>query len=109
MGRFVIAAYRPRSGKETQLLEAVRDHHPILHGQGLVTERPPYILRAQNGTILEVFEWKSKEAITAAHTNPVVLKMWERYAEACEYVPLANVKECSDMFAEFVPIELTAS
>ena len=47
------------------------------------------------------------EAIAAAHTNPVALKMWERYAEACECVPLASVKECNDMFAGFAPIELT--
>ncbi len=106
MGIMVIVAYRPRPGKEARLLELTKEHVPILRGQGLVTDRRPYAMRADDGTIIEVFEWNSQEAIDAAHTNPEVLKMWERYAEACEYVPLVTVKECSDMFAGFEPIEL---
>jgi len=106
MGVMVIVAYRPRAGKESRLLELTKEHVPILRGQGLATDRPAYAMRSADGTILEVFEWVSKQAIEAAHTNPVVLKMWERYAEACEYVPLANVKESSDLFAGFEPIDL---
>lgn len=106
MGVMVIVAYRPRPGKQELLLELTNQHLHVLRGQQLATERPSYAMQAGDGTVIEVFEWKSKDAITAAHTNPVVLKMWEKYAEACEYVPLASVKECSDMFAEFLPIEL---
>jgi quinol monooxygenase YgiN len=106
MAVMVIVAYRPRPGKESLLLELTREHVPILRGQGLATDRPAYAMRSADGTIVEVFEWRSKQAIEAAHTNPVVLKMWERYAEACEYTPLVNVKEASDLFAEFEPIEL---
>jgi hypothetical protein len=106
MGVMVIVAYRPKAGKEAMLLDLTKEHAPILRRLGLVTDRPAYAMRALNGTIIEVFEWKSKEAIEAAHTNPDVLKMWERYAEACEYTPLINVKECSDLFAGFEPIEL---
>jgi hypothetical protein len=103
----VIVAYRPRPGKEALLLELTKEHVSVLHGQGLATDRPAYAMRSADGTILEVFEWKSKAAIEAAHTNPVVLKMWEKYAEACEYTPLNAVKECSDLFAGFEPIDLT--
>jgi len=106
MGRMVIVAYRPRSGKEAVLLELTKQHCPILRSQGLVTDRPAYAMRAADGTIIEVFEWKSEEAIAAAHTNPAVLKMWQQYGEACEYVSLTSVKECGDMFAGFEPIEL---
>jgi hypothetical protein len=106
MGTMVIVAYRPRPGKEALLLELTKEHLPMLRAQGLATERPPSAMRAADGTIIEVFEWKSKEALATAHTNPAVLKMWERYAEACEYVPLNSVRECSNMFAEFEPIEL---
>jgi hypothetical protein len=106
MGIMVIVAYRPLPGKESRLLELTKEHVPILRGQGLATERPAYAMRSADGTIIEVFEWKSREAIAAAHTNPEVLKMWERYGEACEYVPLTSVKESSDLFAWFEPIEL---
>jgi hypothetical protein len=106
MGVLVIVAYRPRPGKEARLLELTKTHVLILRGLGLVTDRPPYAMRAADGTIIEVFEWTSKEATASAHTYPAVLAMWEQYGEACEYVPLASVKECSDMFAGFEPIEL---
>ena len=106
MGIMVIVAYRPRPGKEALLLELTKDHTPILRQQGLVTDRPAYAMRAADGTIIEVFEWKSQEAIDAAHTNPEVLKMWAQYADVCEYVPLTTIKECADMFAMFEPVEL---
>ena len=106
MGVLVVVAYRPLAGKEQRLLELTKEHVPILRGLGLATERPAYAMRAKDGTIVEVFEWKSKEAIATAHENPAVQQMWKRYGEACEYVPLASLKESSDMFAEFEPIEL---
>jgi quinol monooxygenase YgiN len=106
MGIMVIAAYRPRPGKEADLLELAKTHTPILRQQGLATDRPAYAMRADDGTIIEVFEWKSQAAIDEAHTNPEVLRMWGQYAEVCEYVPLVTVKECSDMFAGFEPVEL---
>jgi quinol monooxygenase YgiN len=106
MARMVIVAYRPRPGKEAELLELTKTHAPILREQGLATDRPAYAMRADDGTIIEVFEWKSQEAIDAAHTNPEVLKMWAKYGEVCDYVPLLTVRECSDMFAGFEPVEL---
>jgi quinol monooxygenase YgiN len=105
-GVVVVVAYRPRPGKEDLLLQLTKEHVPILRGQGLATNRPACAMRAADGTILEVFEWTSQEAIASAHQNPEVQKLWERYGEACEYVPLASVKECSEMFAGFAPIEL---
>jgi hypothetical protein len=101
----VIVAYRPRPGKEALLLELTRQHLPVLRAQGLATERPSYAMRSADGTIVEVFEWKSQVAIDSAHTNPVVSKMWGRYAEACEYIPLKNLKEAGDLFAGFEPLE----
>jgi hypothetical protein len=32
--------------------------------------------------------------------------MWEKYGEVCEFAPLISVKECSDLFAGFEPIDL---
>ena len=69
--------------------------------EGLATDRPVCAMRAADGTILEVFEWKSQEAIAAAHQNAAVQALWQRYQEACEYVPLSTVAECQQMFAGF--------
>ncbi len=106
MGCFAIVGYRPYPGKEQRLLELAKEHLPILRSQGLATDRPSYVMRAADGTIIEVFEWKSAADIEAAHHNPVVQAMWARYAEACEYVSLATLEECKKLFAGFEPVEV---
>ena len=103
-GICVIVAYRPKPGKEAELLDVVRSRVPTLAGEGLVTDRAPVMMRAKDGTIIEVSEWKSHEAIDAAHQNPNVLALWERFSAVCDCVPLNNVPESGTMFAGFEPI-----
>lgn len=104
MGRIVIVAYRPKPGREAALEALMRRHYERLHHEGLVTDRTPVLMRAGDGTIVEVFEWRSKEAMERAHDNPRVQKMWAEYGETCEYVPLAEVPETRQLFAEFAPL-----
>ena len=103
-GVIVIVAYRPKPGKEKQTLELVRNRVPTLRKEGLVTDRVPTIMRARDGTIIEVSEWKSHEAIEAAHKNPRVLAMWDKFFAVCDCVPLKTVPEAETMFAGFEPI-----
>jgi quinol monooxygenase YgiN len=104
-GVCVIVAYRPKSGKEDELLELVRSRMPTLRKKGLVSDRAPTIMRARDGTIVEVSEWKSREAIDAAHKNPNILAMWKKFFDACDCVPLNTLAEASEMFASFEPID----
>ena len=106
MGVYVIAAYRPKKGKEQLLRDILKDHLPILRKERLVTDRPPYLMRAANGTFVEVFEWNSAAAIEAAHHSSAVQAMWARFEETCTYEPLLNLKESKDMFANFEAIDL---
>ena len=101
MSRGVIVIYRPRRGKDTALLQMVKDHLPILRTQDLVTDRAPIIMKAADGSIIEVFEWKSPDAIKEAHQNKVVLALWERFSEVCDYEIPVNVKEFHGLFSEF--------
>ena len=103
-GVMVIVAYRPKPGKESETLDLVRNRIPTLRKEALVTERTPIIMRARDGTIIEVSEWKSREAIDAAHKNPNVLAMWNRFFAVCDYVPLNQLSESAVMFAGFEPI-----
>jgi quinol monooxygenase YgiN len=105
MGRIVIACYRPKPGKREALRGLILDHVATLRAQGLVTDRAPITMEGTDGVIVEVFEWTSREAIEAAHTNPAVLAMWEQYSEVCDYVPLATLPEAAEMFAEFSPFD----
>ncbi len=100
----VIVAYRPKPGRESDTLELVRNRVPTLRKEGLVTDRTPIIMRARDGTIIEVSEWKSQEAIAAAHKNSNVLVMWNRFFEVCDCIPLNTLPESAEMFAGFEPI-----
>ena len=104
MGRFVIAAYKPKPGQEKALEVAVEKHLRILREEELVTGNPAYIMRAADGTVLEVFEWLSADAIAQAHANPAVQALWAEFGAACDYVPLASLAESQQMFAEFEPV-----
>ena len=103
-GVIVIVAYRPKPGKENEVIDLVRSRVPTLRKEGLVTDREPTIMRARDDTIIEVSEWKSHEAIDAANKNPNVLAMWNKFFAICDCVPLKNLAEAKEMFAGFEPI-----
>jgi len=103
-GVVVIVAYRPKPGKENELVDLVRSRVPTLHKEGLVSDRVPTIMRSRDGTIIEVSEWKSREAIDAAHKNPNVLAMWNKFFAVCDCIPLKSLAEAEEMFAGFEPI-----
>ena len=100
----MIVAYRPKPGKEAELLEVVRSRVPTLRKEDLVTDRAPTLMRAKDGTIIEVSEWKSREAIEAAHKNENVGALWNKFFALCDCVPLETVTETSEMFAGFETI-----
>ena len=104
-GVCVIVAYQPKPGKEEELLAIVHSRVPTLRKEGLVTDRIPVLMRSKNGTLIEVSEWKSREAIDAAHKNPTVLAMWDKFFAVCDCVPLETLPESSEMFAGFEPVE----
>ena len=106
MGRFVIVAYQPKPEKEPQLLAAVRKHKHVLRSEDLVTDTPALVMRAADGTIVEVFEWRSADAIQKAHSNPAVWALWSDFGEACDYTPLNKLAETEQMFAEFDSVQL---
>jgi hypothetical protein len=101
MGRFVIAAFKPKPGMHARLDAVVDKHWRILRDEKLVTERPRHAMRAGDGTVIEVFEWASAEAIERAHLTPAVLALWAEFEAACDYVPLSSLGEAQHPFSEF--------
>ena len=104
MARTVIVAYKPKPGKAAELRALVETHVSRLRVEGLVTDREPIMLGTADGTIIEMFEWLSPEAIQQAHRNSEVHKMWAEFAEVCDYVPLKDLPEANNLFAEFTPL-----
>lgn len=104
MGCIVIAVFHPRPGRERELDELIRGHLPYLRRLELVTDRAPIAMRSKAGTIVEVFEWRSEEAVAAAHRHPEVLKLWQRFDEVCTCGKICDLAEAQQMFPHFEPL-----
>jgi hypothetical protein len=104
MGRIVIACFRPLPGKQEQLRELTRTHVQRLRDLGLATDRSGIAMEAENGDVVEVFEWVSPEAIATAHEHPEVLAMWAEYEQCCTYIPVTEVPGAGELFPDHTPL-----
>lgn len=100
--RVVIATYRPKAGRAQELEALVKVHLPLLRSLGLATERFGFILRSRvDGTLLEIFEWKSAEAAQLAHQQPAVAQVWTKMEELGEFSTLHSLEEGQRPFPHF--------
>ena len=104
MGRIVIACFRPLPGKEAELRALTETHVQRLRGLGLATSRPGIAMEAENGDVVEVFEWVSDEAIASAHEHPEVRAMWAEYEQCCTYIPVGDIADAQALFPDFTPL-----
>lgn len=100
-----VAVYRPRPGKERELLELVKRHVPTLRREGLATDHPVLLLKAADGSLLEIASWKSEDSARAAHAHPVVRPLWEAFAQCCDFVALKDLAEAQREFSHFERLE----
>ncbi len=100
--RLSIVAYKPKPGKDAELMALTREHVPYLRSIGAATERPNIIATAADGTVVEVFEW-AEGGLEKAHSHTGMSDLWTRYSAACDYVPLKTLQEAGMTFANFVP------
>ncbi len=103
-GSIVIAAYKPRPGKEADLARLLATHVERLRSIGLVTSRAPIVAQSADGTLVEIFEWISEEAIASAHEHPAVQTMWQEFEACCWYETPANVTDLQRMFVSLTPL-----
>ncbi len=104
--KIIMAIYQPKPDKQGALLDLVEAHLPILQEHGLATDRPALVLKASNGTIIEIFEWVSEEAATTAHSVPEVAKIWASMAAVAEFTTLNSLEEASKPFSHFDVVSL---
>lgn len=102
----MFAAYRPHAGKDAALLKAIRDHMPVLRKLELITDRAPIVVRAKDGSIIEVFEWVSDEAMRMAHEHPEVATVWEGIGAVADIQTLGGLPEAGDRFPHFEPVKV---
>lgn len=110
MPEIVIAVYRPKAKRESDLLACVRSHVATLRNRNLATSREPIVARSRvDGSVIEVFEWKSADAAALAHDDPAVQEIWNRISECAEYSTLASLDESRNPFPHFDPVPLAAA
>ena len=96
-----IAAYKPKEGQEEALMELVRRHLPTLRELQLATDKTGYLSRSTDGTVIEVFEWTSTNAINAAHQHPAMVDIWEKMAIVADFPPMSALPEANRPFPGF--------
>ena len=104
----VIALYRPHDGKDVDLRRLIAEHVPALRRLALITERPAVLLRAANGTYLEIFEWASAAAARSAHDHAEIARIWDAMGAIADFAPLDSLEESHRPFAPFAAVEADA-
>ena len=92
--------YRPKKGKESELLALVQQHWPVLSRLGLVTKDPAEVYRAtdkRSGQVyfIEIFSWRDEKAPDTAHQTPDVMAVWETMGPVLEGLELAALEPLS--------------
>ena len=89
----MMCTYRPKRGKEKQLLSLVKKHWRTLHRAGLTTDEPAQIFRAfdkrgdRTARFIELFSWKNERSSALAHEVVDVVKIWEPMAAILDEGP----------------------
>ncbi|MEH7332956.1 antibiotic biosynthesis monooxygenase [Neobacillus drentensis] len=96
-----MALYRPKPGNEKELMEVLKEHIPTLRQEELITDHELLTLQAEDGTIIEIAEWKSTEAIEKAHQNPNVMAVWNKIGALAELTSLSTLAEAQYPFPNF--------
>jgi quinol monooxygenase YgiN len=101
-----MALYQAHEGKEKQLNEILKNHIKTLEAEDLITSTKPIRAKASNGTVIEIFEWKSEQAKDAAHESSVVMKIWNEIMEVADIKSLTSLDEAKHPFPNFAPYSL---
>lgn len=102
----VMALYRPHAGADEALRALIARHMPTLRRLDLLTERESVLLRAANGTYVEIFEWRDEAAARSAHDHAEVGALWDAMAEVADFVSLETLDEAKKPFTHFTPVSL---
>ncbi len=100
-GKMAFALYKPHEGQEEALVAVVEKHLPALREFGLVSDRDGYVARSQDGTIVEIFEWKSADSPGLAHKHPGVAAIWEAIGQIADFPAMRELPEAGSRFPNF--------
>lgn len=104
-GEIAFAMYRPFAATSRKaLLELIQQHNTTLRVEELITDRPALLAESEDGTFIEIFEWKPGAA-AKAHDHKAVQKLWKRLEELAEFSALISLPESERPFPHFKPVD----
>jgi hypothetical protein len=92
-----LVIYRPKSGKDAELLALVKKHGSALRSAGLITEDPVRAFRAHDkrahtACFVEQFSWRDEEASGLAHHTPEVTAVWQPMGPVLESMTILQLE-----------------
>lgn len=102
----VFALYRPKPGQDAALREQIALHMPSLRKYELVTDRESILVRAKDGTYIEIFEWADGDSSRQAHEHPAIAKIWEAMGACADLISISELAESRHPFSHFQPVAL---
>ena len=106
MGTLAFAMYKPKEGKEEELRILLKDHLPTLRQNQLIADTGSFFAKSTDGTFIEIFEWVSEEAKTAAHHHPAIREIWNKMMPICDFPAMKDLPEAAKSFPGFELVEV---
>lgn len=103
--RLSFSAYRPRPGREDEVLPHLRDEVATLRSRGHITSRPAPICLTARGEYLVIAEWATETAVDDAHADEVILDVWRRKEELVEYIAPCDLDRSAVPFVSYDVLE----
>jgi heme-degrading monooxygenase HmoA len=100
-----VAVYRPRPGREGEVLPHLRREIATIRARGYFTSRPAVICRTHADDYLVITEWATEESVDAAQADDVVVELWRRKERLVEYLAPSEVDGAEILFPSFEVIE----
>jgi hypothetical protein len=105
ISRVSLSAYRPRPGREDELLPHLREEVATLRARGYITSRPVPICLTARGEYLVIAEWATETSVDEAHADDVILEVWRRKEQLVEYIAPADLDQSDVPFASYDVLE----
>lgn len=101
MPEVVLAAYKPKDGKDKELEKLIQKHVPTLRELGLITSRPTLTMKSADGTYIEIMEWVDANSAETAHEHPAVAQIWEAMEHISQFRKLSDLDEAKKPFSHY--------
>ena len=107
MGHVVIVAYRPKPGRQGALEDLLRRQSSRLRAEGYVTDRRPTLMRAGDGTLIQLLEWTT--STQELRGLPAIGEMRAEFEALADFVPLASLPEFGAHFADLEAVDISGA